>query len=194
MIVGILALQGDYQKHRDVLNSLEVHSILVHNSDDLNKCHALIIPGGESTTISKQIDNNGLRCELKEFSKHKPMFGTCAAMIILSNAEPQINMKPLNIIDFKISRNAWGRQVDSFSAEINLSFDPDSVFNGMFIRAPKVNYMSDKLKALAFYKDEPVLLTDGLHLVSSFHPELGNDFRIHKFFMDKINETISVTI
>ena len=194
MIVGILSLQGDYQRHRTVLNSLGVHNVLVRSLDDLPKCQALILPGGESTTISMQIDSNGLRSGLQEFSKNNPIFGTCAGMIILSSAKDEPNMTPLSIMDFKINRNAWGRQIDSFSADIALSFDQLNTFNALFIRAPRATCVPDSLEILASYNNEPVLITDGMHLASSFHPELGDDFRIHKFFIDKVNEKISVTI
>jgi len=194
VIVGILSLQGDYQRHRTVLNSLGVHNVLVRSLDDLPKCQALILPGGESTTISMQIDSNGLRSGLQEFSKNNPIFGTCAGMIILSSAKDEPNMTPLSIMDFKINRNAWGRQIDSFSADIALSFDQFNTFNALFIRAPRATCVPDSLEILASYNNEPVLITDGMHLASSFHPELGDDFRIHKFFIDKVNEKISVTI
>ena len=194
MIVGILSLQGDYQRHRTVLNSLGVHNVLVRSLDDLPKCQALILPGGESTTISMQIDSNGLRSGLQEFSKNNPIFGTCAGMIILSSTKDEPNMTPLSIMDFKINRNAWGRQIDSFSADIALSFDQFNTFNALFIRAPRATCVPGSLEILASYNNEPVLITDGMHLASSFHPELGDDFRIHKFFIDKVNEKISVTI
>ena len=141
-----------------------------------------------------QIDSNGLRSGLQEFSKNNPIFGTCAGMIILSSAKDEPNMTPLSIMDFKINRNAWGRQIDSFSADIALSFDQFNTFNALFIRAPRATCVPDSLEILASYNNEPVLITDGMHLASSFHPELGDDFRIHKFFIDKVNEKISVTI
>tara|TARA_Y100000588_G_C14230012_1_gene914839 strand:+ start:1128 stop:1712 length:585 start_codon:yes stop_codon:yes gene_type:complete len=194
MIVGILALQGDYQKHRDICISLGVHSILVRCLDELRSCHALIIPGGESTTISMQIDKAGLRRGVEEFSKNKPIFGTCAGMIILSSNNPEENMNPLNIMDFKVDRNAWGRQIDSFSANVSLNFDQDILFKALFIRAPRIIEISEKIEVLASYNDEPILITNGMHIASSFHPELGVDYRVHKFFIDKINEEISITI
>jgi len=150
----------------------------------------LIMPGGESTTISKQIDNNKFRKKLIEFALAKPILGTCAGMIMLSTSMPNKNMSPLNIMDFHLERNAWGRQVDSFSANINLNFDENRPFHAVFIRAPKISYIGKDVHILATFDDEPVLLTNGMHIVSSFHPEIGEDYRIHEYFINKVDERI----
>ena len=158
--------------------------------NSLIKCDSLIIPGGESTAISKQIDNNKLRMALSEFSSTNPIMGTCAGMIMLSSTESTNNMKPLNIMDFQIKRNAWGRQVHSFSENINLNFDKDRSFHAVFIRAPKISRIDKGLQVLSTYDNEPVLVSDGMHIVSVFHPEIGNDFRIHEYFINHIDERI----
>ena len=186
MKIGILALQGNFCQHKIVLDSLGIQNTYIYYPRQIDKCDALIIPGGESTTISKQIDNNQFRQTLYKFSITKPIFGTCAGMIMLSSTKPTDNMNPLNIMDFRIERNAWGRQVHSFATKINLNFDKKRNFHAVFIRAPKIKMIGNGVKVLATYKDEPILLTNGMHIVSSFHPEIGHDYRVHKFFLDQI--------
>ena len=190
MTIGILALQGNYQQHKKKLDILGMQNIFIRNVKDLDKCDSLIIPGGESTTISKQIDNNQLRKELISFAHTNSIFGTCAGMIMLSTCIPTNNLKPLNIMDIQVNRNSWGSQIHSFSAGVILDFDNDKPFHAVFIRAPKIIKMGKNIKVLSKFKNEPVLLTDGRHIASTFHPEIGNDFRIHNYFINKINERI----
>ncbi len=191
MTVGILALQGNFIQHKIFVDKIGVQNMLIRHPNEIDKCDLLIMPGGESTTISKQIDNNKFREKLIEFAIEKPILGTCAGMIMLSTSMPNKNMLPLNIMDFHIERNAWGRQVDSFSANINLHFDESRPFHAVFIRAPKISRIGKDVKVLSTYGGEPVLLTNGMHIVSTFHPEIGNDFRIHKYFINQVYERIS---
>ena len=186
MTVGILALQGNYNQHKRVLDSLGTNNIYVRHKKDLQLCDALIIPGGESTTISKQIDNNNLRKPIIEFSKTNNVLGTCAGMIMLSSSDESDNLTPLGLMDFSVSRNGWGRQIHSFSDDLELEFDDDN-FHAVFIRAPKVSRMGKDLKVLATYNNQPVMVTDGRHYVCSFHPEIGSDFRIHEYILKQIN-------
>ena len=190
MIIGIFALQGNFIQHKKFVDKIGVQNILIHHPNEIDQCDALIMPGGESTTISKQIDNNQFRNKLIEFALAKPILGTCAGMIMLSTSMPRANMSPLNIMDFQIERNAWGRQVDSFSTNINLKFDENMPFHAVFIRAPKITNIGKDVNILASYNNEPVLLTNGTHVVSSFHPEIGEDYRIHEYFINNIDETI----
>jgi 5'-phosphate synthase pdxT subunit len=190
MNIGILALQGNYYKHKKVLDVLGIKNTLIRNAQQLDKCDSLIIPGGESTTMSKLIDNNKLRNILIDFAMINPILGTCAGMIMLSTTMPTDNMVPLNIMDFQIKRNAWGRQVHSFSEDIYLDFDKDKSFHAVFIRAPKISRIGEGLQVLSTYNDEPILVSDGMHIVSVFHPEIGNDFRIHEYFINHIDERI----
>ena len=187
MKIGILALQGNYHQHKKVIDILGVQNILLRHADELDQCDSLIIPGGESTTISKQIDNNNLRNILTEYSTTNPIMGTCAGMIMLSSSVPTDNMIPLNIMDFQVKRNAWGGQVHSFSEDIYLDFDRDRSFHAVFIRAPKISRIGKSLQVLSAYDDEPILVSDGMHIVSTFHPEIGNDFRIHEYFINHID-------
>ena len=185
--VGILALQGNFQQHDIMLKKLGVNTIYVRYPQDLEKCDGLIIPGGESTTMSIQIDRNGLRKPIKNFSKNKSVFGTCAGMIMLSSKNINNIVKPLGLMNFSVNRNAWGRQVNSFSDTLSLDFDKKNDFEGVFIRAPKISSFGGNIKILASYNDEPVIITDGMHYVCSFHPEIGSDMRIHAYYLNQIN-------
>ena len=185
--VGILALQGNYAQHNIMLNTLGAKSIYVSYPEDLNKCDALIIPGGESTSMSIQIDRNRFRKAIKIFSKNKSIFGFCAGMILLSSENQSTNMKPLEIMDFSIFRNAWGRQCNSFCDKLRLEFDTKSDFKGVFIRAPKISRIGVNIKVLATYDKEPVMITNGKHYACSFHPEIGTDNRIHSYYLKQIN-------
>ena len=186
--VGILALQGNFKQHDIVLKSLGVNPIYVRYPDDLDRCEGLIIPGGETTTMSIQIERNGFRKSIIKFSKKKSILGICAGMIMMSsNNNNNNNVEPLGLMDFCVNRNAWGRQINSFSDKIKLEFDKKKDFKGVFIRAPKLSRMGRDIKVLADYNDEPVMLTNGAHFVCSFHPEIGFDNRIHAYYIKHIN-------
>ena len=190
MKIGILALQGNYFQHKKVLDMLGIQNALIRYEYELKNCDALIIPGGESTTISKQIDNNQLRKELNNFATTNPIFGTCAGMIMLSTTISTPNLATLNIMDFDVDRNAWGSQINSFSADIKLDFDQDKSFHAVFIRAPKITRIGKDVQVLSAYKNNPILLKNSMHVVSSFHPEIGDDFRIHEYFINQVNDRI----
>ena len=188
MKVGILAFQGDFSLHKKILNKLNVDSHYVRNVEDLSLSDALIIPGGESTVISKMIMLNKLNKPLQTYSLSKSIYGTCAGAIVMSSKIRDPIVKPLKIIDVEVYRNSWGRQIDSFSKNIKLEFSKKK-FTAKFIRAPKFKCIGKKLKILAHLNNEPILIESARHLISSFHPELGNDIRIHDYFLKKaINE------
>lgn len=182
LIVGILALQGGFHLHQLSLESLQVESELIRYPKQLGHCNALILPGGESTTLMKQIVDNDFIEPLIEFATDRSIMGTCAGMIISSCT----NHNSLSIIDIDVDRNAWGRQLHSFESEITVNFESKRPFNATFIRAPKVTRMGNGIQSLAKHEDSTVLLSDGKHLMASFHPEIGNDNRIHKLFMGMI--------
>ena len=184
MKVGILAFQGDFVLHSKILKKLNVENIFVKNAQDLNSSDALIIPGGESTVISKMINLNNLSKHLEEFSLTKSIYGTCAGAIVMSSKIKDPIVKPLKIIDVEVYRNSWGRQINSFTSNISLEFSSKK-FIAKFIRAPKFKCIGKKLKILANLDDEPILIESARHLISSFHPELGNDTRIHEYFLQK---------
>tara|TARA_Y100001960_G_C14525951_1_gene753711 strand:- start:134 stop:700 length:567 start_codon:yes stop_codon:yes gene_type:complete len=183
--VGILAFQGDFALHKKILKKINIETILVKNSEDLNNSDALIIPGGESTVISKMIILNKLENPIKKFSLKKSIYGTCAGAILMSSKIKDPIIKPLNIINVEVSRNSWGRQIDSFSQSVKISIS-NKRFNANFIRAPKFKCLDNKLKILSYLDDEPILIENDKHLISSFHPELGNDTRIHEYFLKKV--------
>ena len=188
MIIGVLALQGNFAMHQKMLTRLDTPSILVKYPDELEKCDGLIIPGGESSVISKLIDSHELRDPLLEFAKTNSIFGTCAGMILLSSTENTPNLNPLHIMDFAVTRNAWGRQIFSFSREIQVDLAGGIKFIATFIRAPKVINISDSIQILSTLNEEVILISDGSHLASSFHPEFGIDTQIHNHFIKLVKE------
>ena len=188
MIIGVLALQGNFAMHQNMLVELDVPSILVKYPHELEKCDGLIIPGGESSTMSKLIDSHGLRLPLIEYSKNNSIFGTCAGMILLSSTESSKNLYPLNIMNFSVTRNGWGRQIFSFTKEVYINFSSGIQFSATFIRAPKVTTISKSINILSTLNEEIILLSDGLHLASSFHPEFGTDTQIHNYFINLVKE------
>ncbi len=192
MLVGILALQGNFAMHKKALDKLSVKSIFVKYESDLNKCDALIIPGGESTTMTKLIDEHQLRNSILEFSKKKPILGTCAGMIMLSNTPKTKHVSPLGILDFEVCRNGWGRQVFSFTQTTTLDLDGIIEFQATFIRAPKVLSINENLTIHGKLNDEVIYLSDGFHMATSFHPEFGNDTRVHQYFLSKVNSASHV--
>ena len=193
MIIGVLALQGNFAMHQKMLTRLDTPSILVKYPHELQKCDGLIIPGGESSVISKLIDSHELRDPLLEFAKTNSIFGTCAGMILLSSTENTLNLIPLHIMDFTVTRNAWGRQIFSFSQEIQVDLAGGIRFMATFIRAPKVINIADSIQILSTLNEEVILISDGSHLASSFHPEFGIDTQIHNHFINlvKKNEKIN---
>ena len=185
MNIGVLALQGDYGLHTKLLSENNIDSTLVTKPKQLNDIEGLIIPGGESTVILKLIKKYGFIEPLKKFSKIKSIFGTCAGAIVISNSTAD-NMHTLDFINVRTNRNFWGRQINSFSDNINLNLDI-STFVGHFIRAPKFEVLSNEIQILGTYKDIPVLLRNDKHLISSFHPEMTDDFSIHDYFVGIVN-------
>lgn len=188
MTVGVLALQGAFAKHIEMLKSLKVHAIEVKKAEDLDNCDALIIPGGESTTMTHQMHFIRLREKLKEFAHTKPIFGTCAGLILISSEILESEMKPFGLIDIKVLRNAFGRQIDSFKADISLELNLKKpiIFPAMFIRAPRIKEWGKEVEILASFEGEPVLVKQGYHLGATFHPELTKDTSIHRYFLNLV--------
>lgn len=182
MIVGVLALQGAYEKHCETLARLRVETQLIRKPAELDNCDALIIPGGESTTISLLIQQGGFYEAIKSFSEKHPVMGVCAGMIMMATKVDDKRVKPLGLIPFKALRNHYGRQLHSFTADIKLDFD-DRTFHAPFIRAPGITDLSAETVVLATYKNEVVMIQNNKHIALSFHPELTNDTRIHKYWL-----------
>lgn len=186
--VGVLALQGAFAKHKEMLLSLGVDVIEVRKPEELSTCDALIIPGGESTTMMRQINFIKMAQELVRFAQSKPVFGTCAGLILMSKEIISDPMRPFGLLDIKVERNAFGRQAESFSTHIDVELGHSKVktLPAVFIRAPRIRESQASVEILATYENEPILVKQGLHLGASFHPELTGDPSIHRFFLSLV--------
>jgi 5'-phosphate synthase pdxT subunit len=181
MKVGVLSFQGAITPHLNMLHKIGVESIRVTNSSTLELSDRLIIPGGESTTMLKLIENNNFFDALDNYLNHKPCWGTCAGAILLAKKVSNPTQKSFSKIEIEAVRNAYGSQLDSFKTKIsvpplNREMEVD------FIRAPKLTPLSDKVEIISNYQDQTVLLKQNNILVSSFHTELGNDTGLHEYF------------
>jgi 5'-phosphate synthase pdxT subunit len=186
--VGVLALQGAFQKHIDMLRTLNVNAFTVRNTHELERCCALIIPGGESTTISLLIQEYGLYEAIRSFAENNPVMGVCAGLIMLATEVDDARVTPLRLLPFKAARNHYGRQVHSFTADIKLNFDNSKLlYPAHFIRAPGIRELSSEIEVLATYENEVVMIAEGKHIALTFHPELTDDSRIHNYWLSKFN-------
>ncbi|CUI15888.1 Glutamine amidotransferase [Candidatus Protochlamydia naegleriophila] len=190
MLVGVLALQGDFAKHEDMLRSLGIQVCQVRTPQELEGCDALIIPGGESTVMLRQLDFIKMKEALQDFAQERPLFGTCAGLILMSSSVQLSTMKPLGLLDITVERNAYGRQVESFQASVglHLASGHDKIFHAFFIRAPRIRANGEEVKVLASYQGEPILVRQGHLLGASFHPELTGDPTIHQYFLEMVRE------
>ncbi len=189
MHIGILALQGDFAKHQEMLAMLGQNTVLVRTSQQLALCAGLIIPGGESTTLSMLINKYSLRDAIINFAGSKPVFGTCAGSILLSNAVLNDSVQTLKLIDIVIERNAYGRQIDSFIDNVNLRLNGSATnMEGFFIRAPKIVSAGEGVTPLAWHQNNIVMAEQNNILIATFHPELTTDTSVHKYFLEKIKK------
>ena len=188
MKLGILALQGDVREHARILVKLGAKPIKVKSKQDLYDIDALIIPGGESTTIGMLMKKYKLDTAIKEKHKHgMPIYGTCAGAIVLAKDIIGATKQPkLNLADISIIRNDYGRQLESFEAE--LSIKDIGNFNGIFIRAPTIKSFYNGVQILSEHKNNPVMVRQENILITTFHPELTNDTRIHEYFLNMAAE------
>ncbi len=181
--VGILALQGDFDAHRRAVERAGGRAVEVRTADELEACDGLIVPGGESTTMLKLLEIESLTEPLKQFAARKPVFGTCAGAILLAHSVTNPIQPSLNLIDIDVERNAYGRQIDSRVARVNAR---NSEMEAVFIRAPKIRRVGPESEILATYNGDPVWVEQGRHMVTTFHPELTDDPRVHQAFLRKI--------
>jgi len=186
--VGILALQGAFREHGQSLIKCGVSVIEVRKLEDLDKCSALVLPGGESTTIGKLLNEwNLMDAIIKRVQEGMPLFGTCAGVILMAKEIKDSNQPRLGLLDVEVVRNASGRQVDSF--EIDLTVEGlDRPFTSVFIRAPYITEVGTSVEVLSKHEDKIVMVKQGNLLGCSFHPELTEDLRIHQYFVDMIEE------
>jgi 5'-phosphate synthase pdxT subunit len=180
--IGVLALQGNFREHIAMLRRLGAEVVEVRKPEQLEGLDGLVIPGGESTTFVRLMRLYGLDEAVRRFER--PVFGTCAGMIVLDRDH-------LGLVDLAVDRNAYGRQVASFEADLDLVGD-DEALRGVFIRAPRVRELGAGVEVLAEHEGEPVLVRDGRFLVASFHPELTDDTRVHERFLELVKEETGV--
>jgi pyridoxal 5'-phosphate synthase pdxT subunit len=180
--VGVLAVQGNFREHEAMLRQLGADVVEVRKPEQLVDLDGLVVPGGESTTFMRLMRLYGLDEALRAFER--PILGTCAGMIVLDREH-------LGLVDIEVDRNAYGRQVASFEADLALVGETEPL-HGVFIRAPRVRRTGANVEILAKHDGEPVLVRDGRILVASFHPELTEDSRVHELFLDQVREAMSV--
>jgi pyridoxal 5'-phosphate synthase pdxT subunit len=180
--IGVLALQGAFREHAAALRKLGAEVVEVRLPDELDGLDGLVIPGGESTTIMRLAELYGLDHALRSYTG--AVFGTCAGMIVLDREH-------LDLADLVVDRNAFGRQVRSFEADVDLSGD-EIPLHGVFIRAPRIRDLGEGVEVLGELDCEPVLVRDGRLLLASFHPELTDDLRVHELFMTMVEEASRV--
>jgi 5'-phosphate synthase pdxT subunit len=187
--VGVVALQGAFRRHAEVLDELGVTAVEVRTPDDLRDVDAVVLPGGESTTMTALLDSAGLREPLSERMRSGlPALGTCAGMILLASEvlDGRPDQVPLGAIDLSVRRNAFGRQRESFEVDLDVADLPGGPLPAIFIRAPLVTRVGPGVEVLAEVDDGPVLCRSGTVTVASFHPELGEDRRLHERFLKEI--------
>jgi 5'-phosphate synthase pdxT subunit len=178
MKIGVLALQGNFREHAAMLRRLGADAVEVRKPEQLVGLDGLVVPGGESTTFMRLMRLYGLEDAIRAFQQ--PVFGTCAGLIVLDREH-------LGLVDVEVERNAYGRQVFSFEADLDLSGE-DKPLRGVFIRAPRVEATGDDVDVLAEHEGKPVLLRQGRFLLATFHPELTDDTRVHELFLDAVRE------
>ena len=184
--VGVLALQGAFREHGQSLIKCGVDVIEVRKLENLDKCDALIIPGGESTTIGKLlVEWNLMDAIPKRVHEGMPLFGTCAGLILMSKEIKDSNQPRLGLLDVEVVRNAYGRQVDSFEMDLVVE-GLGEPFTGVFIRAPYISKVGQGVQVLSRHNDKVVMVKQDKLLGCSFHPELTGDLRIHQYFIDMI--------
>lgn len=189
MRIGVLAIQGDFDAHARAIERTGANAIEVRRANDVASLHGLIIPGGETTTMLKFIDNEGIGASISEFARSgKPIFGTCAGAILLAREVYNPAQPSLGLIDIVVERNAYGRQVDSFIATVETTFEGGPL-EAVFIRAPKIRRIGPAVKVIAHLSDEPVLVREGNILAATFHPELTDDARTHSLFLEMIKRS-----
>ncbi|OUX30172.1 MAG: pyridoxal 5'-phosphate synthase glutaminase subunit PdxT [bacterium TMED264] len=185
--IGVLELQGGYALHHNLLRKIGLSSLSVKSSIELNESKGLIIPGGESTTISLLMKKYNLRESIIKFAKHNPVMGTCAGLIVMSKDVDDERVEPLGLFDLSISRNAYGRQIDSSKKKIYFQYNQKKniELHSTFIRAPKIKYIGENINIIAKQDDLPVAIFSRNLLGLSFHPEIDGIDIFHRMMFDK---------
>jgi 5'-phosphate synthase pdxT subunit len=186
-IVGVLGLQGAFEKHRKMVERCGFRTIIVRREDELAGVGGLIIPGGESTTVNTLFDRTGLADPIRRRAEEgMPIFGTCMGMIVLARTIHGLDQPSLGLLDIEVERNAFGRQVESFEAALDIPALAGGPFPGVFIRAPIVRSAGSGCEVLCTFEDRIVMVRQGRLLGTSFHPELTDDPRIHELFLSMV--------
>jgi len=192
--IGVLALQGAVTEHMQVLSALDTEAIPIRTPSDLDGLDALIIPGGESTTISKLLTDYGLMEPIRKLAEQGfPIFGTCAGLVLLARKVPNLEIEPIGVMDIEVKRNAFGRQVDSFEVNLEISALHNGTFHCIFIRAPIIEKAESGVEVLCQLNNKPVAVRQGKLLACAFHPELTDDLRLHRYFLDIVTGDVSTT-
>jgi len=187
--IGVLALQGSFAEHIDSLKGLKIDCLPVRKADELDAVDGLILPGGESTTIGRLARLYGLDQKIKaRAAEGMPVYGTCAGMILLAREISSGEPAHLGLMDITVTRNASGRQVDSYEVDLPVPPLGDKPFRAVFIRAPYVDRVGEGVQVLACVHDKPVFVRQGQFLASAFHPELTDDRRVHAYFAEMVEE------
>ena len=192
MRIGVLALQGAFAAHCECLLSIGVEPVEIRTPAQLETVDALLMPGGESSTMSQLLESSGLFDAITvRLASGMPTFGTCAGMILLASEvlDGRSDQRNFSAIDISVRRNAFGRQVDSFESSIST---PIGEFHGVFIRAPRIERVGTAVEVIGSLGDEPVLVRQGNVLAASFHPELTSDARLHEYFVSTMSNTRKV--
>ena len=188
--VGVLSLQGDFAAHGAALERAGAEPVYVREAAQLDEIDGLVLPGGESTTMLKLLHYEKLYDAVAAFGRRKPVFGTCAGAILMAREVRNPLQESFNLVDMVVERNAYGRQLDSRVVELDSPELEKRTAQGkleaVFIRAPIIRELTNGTKVLAEYEGDPVLIENGPHLVATFHPELTNDDRVHRLFLEKL--------
>jgi pyridoxal 5'-phosphate synthase pdxT subunit len=185
--VGVVSLQGDYQKHATVIAGFGLPVVEVRTPDDLSGVSGLVIPGGESTTIGMLMERSGLLELVRQRAKDGlPIFATCAGLILLARDIENSGQVRIGVLDICVRRNAYGRQIESFEARIPVPALGGEEIEAVFIRAPVITRTGPDIEVLGRFEDSPVLVRAGRILAASFHPELTGDTRLHRYFLHRV--------
>ncbi|GAB2721669.1 pyridoxal 5'-phosphate synthase glutaminase subunit PdxT [Paenibacillus thermoaerophilus] len=193
MKIGVLALQGAVAEHVRMIEATGAESAIVKRTEQLESLDGIILPGGESTTIGKLMREYGFIEELRRFAESgKPVFGTCAGLILLANRIEGQDEAHLRLMDITVARNAFGRQRESFETDLHVK-GIDETVRAVFIRAPLITQVGEGVEVLSIYRDQIVAARQGHLLAASFHPELTDDTRMHEYFAGMVRESKATT-
>ena len=187
--IGVLSLQGDFALHAAALRELDCEPVRVTLPEHLSPAlAALVLPGGESTTMLRLLESTGLRAPVDAFIREKPVLGTCAGLILLAREADKLPAPTFGALDMTAARNAWGRQVHSFTAPVDAP-EMGGTIEGVFIRAPRITRLGPGVEVVARHRGEPVGVRQGHVVALAFHPELTSDRRAHAWFVDELVRT-----